>query len=54
MIKLMDLLKDILVEIITSSDIVYHGSVQDFETFDTNKSNFRGTIYFTTDKNFAI
>lgn len=47
-------LKDILVEMITPSDIVYHGSGQDFDTFDTNKSNFRGTIYFTTDKNFAI
>jgi hypothetical protein len=22
--------------------------------FNTNKSNFRGTIYFSTDKNFAI
>ena len=32
---------------------VYHGTSKDFSQFDNNKSNFRGTIYFTDHKPFA-
>ena len=46
--------KNLILEMISLPDIVYHGTVQDFDSFSTSKSNFRGTIYFTTDKNFAI
>lgn len=46
-------LKDLLNEVFSLPDIVYHGSGLDFDKFDKNKSNFRGTTYFTTNKDFA-
>jgi hypothetical protein len=46
-------LKDLLFEEVNLPDIVYHGSGKDFDKFDKSTSNFRGTIYFTSDKNFA-
>ena len=49
MIKLIDLLS----EVFDLPDVVYHATNIDFDKFDVSKSNYRGLIYFTVNKNFA-
>lgn len=43
----------LLSENIQIPDVVYHGSHKNFDSFDSGKSNYRGTIYFTTSEHFA-